>query len=1047
VGTLAQEKNKNILLGAVLSGPATGLIAVMATASSYVEWAAVTAAAAYAVTGAVAAIRFLGKDVIERRRIQIADAIDAALGRKVSRYERCYQEWVLARLRFLDSKGLSLTSSHTPELDAVYVDVQLEFSAPHTIPGGVLGDTLDEPLGHPITTYLNDGDRRVFAVVGGPGSGKTTLLRHLARRSARSKRKQNRRNIPILLILRDIANEINDRPDTPLAKIVREKTPSLRINEPDGWWEQQLHSGNCLILLDGLDEVATADVRRSITSWIEQQITQFPENEFVITSRPHGYRFSSIAQANVLKVLPFTRTQVESFLHGWYRSAERVMTGRNDASVEMHADEQAKELISRLDSAPALHDLTVNPLLLTMIALVHKERKTLPGGRVDLYREICHGLLWVRSESKQIESKITGPNKQRIMSHLAFDMMIRKVRDLSRRDAIECISQPLRRLAADVSPADFLDEVSGNGIVVERERDQIAFAHHTIGEYLAARHIEYNNLESVLVSNVIDPWWRETTVLYSAETNADRIVEACLLAGTVSSLTLAFECVQIQSSISPDLQGKLDQILHESLGHTATVDKRRLITGVIATRHFRETVRSIDGALICRDPVTASLYRLFCMDTYTPMPDDDGAIYFTSDTQLVAGVWREDAQLFVDWVNEMAVFDETFRYRLPSSAEVDQLLANAAPIREILKSRKLAVWTASEANFRNPSVPYSEFGDIYRVDVQAIKDAVVADLSRYPVITQLSLAHARILARCPQADHTHRNELSLGLSRLVVVENSRHTAAFDSLTAVEVNRVLHKIRTQAAERGDLFTLEAFPRVDLAKLLDAARSAAANRYPGPLSAVDRVLASNLYREICVPLGLPIDERMSIGDIGGHHDTDARLMMGEVLAKLFFAIDPVENDQMHARSLTDIASEFTDSLILESGLEAFESLSVKPGELRRLLEKATSVVLDECQDTQSWPYRVARQLLTTAEPLVSRRTRLGGMTAFQIRLPSLLLAAEAQRANLNDAASDLRRLAAGITLMERRLSGAVPRESLILVREEGIGAGHPAALQES
>ncbi len=47
----------------------------------------------------------------------------------------------------------------------------------------------------------------------------------------------------------------------------------------------------------------------------------------------------------------------------------------------------------RLDGAPGLYDLTVNPLLLTMIATVHRYRGALPGSRVDLNGEICQVML------------------------------------------------------------------------------------------------------------------------------------------------------------------------------------------------------------------------------------------------------------------------------------------------------------------------------------------------------------------------------------------------------------------------------------------------------------------------------------------------------------------------------------------------------------------------------------------------------------------------------------------------------------------------------
>ena len=56
--------------------------------------------------------------------------------------------------------------------------------------------------------------------------------------------------------------------------------------------------------------------------------------------------------------------------------------------VREDAKQQADDLIKRIrDSAP-LAAMAVNPLLLTMIATVHRRGTALPGRRVDLYKEL-----------------------------------------------------------------------------------------------------------------------------------------------------------------------------------------------------------------------------------------------------------------------------------------------------------------------------------------------------------------------------------------------------------------------------------------------------------------------------------------------------------------------------------------------------------------------------------------------------------------------------------------------------------------------------------
>src|SRR5262249_32611309 len=173
-------------------------------------------------------------------------------------------------------------------------------------------------------TQLLDRERPVvLAVIGPPGSGKTTLLRNVARRAAACARGQ-RRDTPVLLVLRDHAARIAENPRVALPTLLRSTGATLTAKEPAGWWEQQLYGGRCLILLDGLDEVAVEEHRRAVVGWIARQIAQYPDNDYVATSRPHGYRTAEITGATVLQVRPFTSDQVRRFLYGWGAAPERV---------------------------------------------------------------------------------------------------------------------------------------------------------------------------------------------------------------------------------------------------------------------------------------------------------------------------------------------------------------------------------------------------------------------------------------------------------------------------------------------------------------------------------------------------------------------------------------------------------------------------------------------------------------------------------------------------------------------------------------------------
>lgn len=163
------------------------------------------------------------------------------------------------------------------------------------------------------------------------------MLRYTARQVCRPHRSR-RRTVPILLYLRDHVGTIISTPDAALPDLLRSTLGRHQRDEPPGWFEQRLGNGDCVVLLDGLDEVARQEDRRRVADWVEHQIDQYPENDYVITSRPQGYRATMIANATVLQVCSFTDDQVTRFVRGWYLAVEQRSTGTAGEDVRLQAE-------------------------------------------------------------------------------------------------------------------------------------------------------------------------------------------------------------------------------------------------------------------------------------------------------------------------------------------------------------------------------------------------------------------------------------------------------------------------------------------------------------------------------------------------------------------------------------------------------------------------------------------------------------------------------------------------------------------------------------
>ncbi|MGH3265990.1 MAG: NACHT domain-containing protein, partial [Trebonia sp.] len=554
---------------------------------------------------------------------------------------------MLDSLRYVDVQDLATGGDHIPELDDVYVDISLVSAAPEQSSAEPFGQDAGssenvERVGdsgrHAIGDLLDRRSRVVLVLIGPPGSGKSTLLAHAAQRGARSalRGRLGRRRVPVLLALRGHAGSIVADPAITLPAVARAAVArSVSDDAPGGgpgdWWERQLLRGRCLVLLDGLDEVARAEDRQVVADWIERQVAAYPGDDFVITSRSFGLPESLTARADVLVARPFTAEQVRLFLDRWFLAAERHATGASGAATRRAARMRAVDSAARLDTLlgehPALHDLAVNPLLLTMIATAHRYRGALPGSRGDLYGEICQVLLSRRGQAKGLPELLSWPAKQTLLAALAYQMMCDRVGDLPAARAIEVLEPQLERFPATVTGEAFLADIARNGLLVESSPGRYAFTHLTFQEYLAARHVGANSdLVERLADNVSDPWWQETTLLYAATADASPIVRACLDAGTITALTLAFDCEDASTEIDPRLRLRLDGERARAYQPDCPPEHRRLIAGVQAARHVRRTVTGATGAAgagvrICARPVPADLYWLFLRDTGAAKPD------------------------------------------------------------------------------------------------------------------------------------------------------------------------------------------------------------------------------------------------------------------------------------------------------------------------------------------------------------------------------------------------------------------------------------------
>jgi hypothetical protein len=388
-----------------------------------------------------------------------------------------------------------------------------------------------------------------LVVKGDPGSGKTMLLKYLVVTCADKraevelglKANEEPCPLPVFIPLREFAAESAQREGdySLLDFFYTHAHEHLMVDLPRGFFEAALDSGCCLVCLDGLDEIWTVGQRKTVCDAVKALAGRFPKSRYVVTSRIVGYEESPLDRRDFVhySILPLTDAQIRDFLQRWYGLRE------HDPTV---LKQRVNSLITTIQRKPRIRELARNPLLLTIIALVHRVEAELPNERVKLY-DICVTALvktWEDVKGLTIVEKQRPfyEYRRRLLEQLAYELHTRaekpgQIQSIKEGDLEILLMRFLMqnpRLGMADDPDGARDEaraliklaVGRTGLLVERGKGEFAFPHLTFQEYLAACDIEnrcmHHGVAAIweeIKERLHTPHWREVILLLFGSLN------------------------------------------------------------------------------------------------------------------------------------------------------------------------------------------------------------------------------------------------------------------------------------------------------------------------------------------------------------------------------------------------------------------------------------------------------------------------------------------------------------------------------------------------
>jgi len=448
-----------------------------------------------------------------------------------------YLKYLRDDTMYIDIRGMVSGEGkvHQFRIDQLYIPLK-------TTGAGFLEDQADKRRkGHPEEMMPRDVDlpealkQPRLIIKGDPGAGKTTFLRLLTFTLCQNWLGENAGSaatkipwhdpapLPIFIRLGRLTEHIRQchgkdaiRDDSPecLLRFLGDQGREFNWKLKGEDFRRELETGQCLILLDGLDEAPDSQTREIVSALAANILKAYPKCKVVLTSRPAALIGEAIpAGFTLVEIAALDDEAMQIFLKLW------------SAALYPEAPEKSqqhqKDLGEALQSRPEIRRMAKTPVMLTALAVVHWNEHRLPEQRVELYESI---ITWLLRSRAQRTGRLKADRCRKLLRKLALEMFIHsdgRQRQVNLHWAAETLADEFESTKTDkpLEQAGYFlrDEMVDSGIIVERGK-RLEFWHLSFQEYLAAYEIagllEKEQLELLFHNErLYQGEWREVILL------------------------------------------------------------------------------------------------------------------------------------------------------------------------------------------------------------------------------------------------------------------------------------------------------------------------------------------------------------------------------------------------------------------------------------------------------------------------------------------------------------------------------------------------------